>query len=338
MNLSTRYLGLDLRHPFMPGASPLVDDIDAVRRLEDAGAAAIVMHSLFEEQIEHQREGLDQQLLVHAHASAEAASYFPEPAAFALAPDRYLEQVARIKAQVAVPVIASLNGTTPQGWLNYAHLIEQAGADALELNFYHVATDLFEDGASVERRVVDIVAVLKETIAIPLAVKLSPFYSSLPHLALQLDRIGADGLILFNRFYQPDIDPEALETVPALRLSTSTELPLRLRALAILSGRLNASLALSGGVHDPIDAVKAVMAGAHAVQLVSLLLRNGPPALARIVRAFEAWGEEHEYDSVSQMCGSMSLSRCPNPEAFERGNYVRILQSWRRTEQPAAGH
>ena len=338
MNLSTRYLGLDLRHPFMPGASPLVDDIDAVRRLEDAGASAIVMHSLFEEQIEHEREGLAHHLGVHANSSAEAASYFPEPAAFALGPDRYLEQVARIKAQVGVPVIASLNGTTPEGWLGYARLIEQAGADALELNFYHVATDLLEDGAAVERRVIDIVAVLKETIAIPLAVKLSPFYSSLPNLAWRLDQLGADGLVLFNRFYQPDIDPELLETVPALRLSTSAELHLRLRGLAILSGRLQASLALSGGVHEPVDAVKAVMAGAHAVQIVSLLLRRGPGALAQIVRGFEAWGEEHEYDSVSQMRGSMSLSRCPDPEAFERGNYVRILQSWRRTEQAAAGH
>jgi dihydroorotate dehydrogenase (fumarate) len=338
MNLSTRYLGLDLRHPFMPGASPLVDDIDTVRRLEDAGAAAIVMHSLFEEQIDHERDGLAHHLGAHAHASAEAMSYFPEPAVFALGPDRYLEQLARIKRQAGVPVIASLNGTTPEGWLGYARLIEQAGADALELNFYHVATDPLEDGASVERRIVDIVAVLKETIAIPLAVKLSPFFSSLPNLAWQLDRIGANGLILFNRFYQPDIDPETLETVPALHLSTSAELLPRLRGLAILSGRVKASLALSGGVHDPIDAVKAVMAGADAVQIVSLLLRSGPQALTRLVRGFEEWAEQREYSSLSQMRGSMGLSRCPDPSAFERGNYVRILQAWRRTEQPAAGH
>jgi dihydroorotate dehydrogenase (fumarate) len=335
MNLSTRYLGLTLRHPFMPGASPLVDDIDTVRRLEDAGASAIVMHSLFEEQIEQEREGLEH---IHAHSSAEATSYFPAPSAFALGPERYLEQLARIKATVGVPVIASLNGTTPEGWLAYARLIERAGADALELNFYHVATDLLEDGAAVERRLIDIVAVLKETIAIPLAVKLSPFYSSLPNLALQLDRLGADGLVLFNRFYQPDIDPETLETVPALRLSTSSEINIRLRALALLSGRVNMSLALSGGVHEPVDAVKAVMAGAQAVQVVSLLLRHGPPALARLVRGFEEWAAKHEYDSMAQMCGSMSLSRCPDPAAFERGNYVKILQSWRRTTPPAAGH
>ncbi|MBI3403518.1 MAG: dihydroorotate dehydrogenase-like protein [Acidobacteria bacterium] len=337
MNLSTRYLGLDLRHPFMPGASPLVDDMDTVRRLEDAGAAAIVMHSLFEEQIEHEREGLAHHLGAHSHSSPEAASYFPEPAAFALGPDRYLQQLSRITEQVAVPVIASLNGTTPEGWLAYARLIEQAGAAALELNFYHVATDLLEDGAAVERRLIDIVAVLKETIKIPLAVKLSPFYSSLPNVAVQLDRLGADGLVLFNRFYQPDIDPETLETVPLLRLSTSAELHLRLRALAILSGRLNMSLALSGGVHEPIDAVKAVMAGADAVQLVSLLLRHGPPALERLVRGFTEWADEHEYDSITQMRGSMSLSRCPDPEAFERGNYMKILQSWRRAEHTPVG-
>jgi dihydroorotate dehydrogenase (fumarate) len=218
MKLTTTYLGLALPHPFMPGASPLVDDLDTVLRLEDAGAAAIVMHSLFEEQIALLRFGMSA-LGAHDHAHAEARSYFPEATGYALGPDRYLHQVARIKRRVGIPVIASLNGTTAEGWLEYARLIERAGADALELNFYHVATDLHEDGESIERRVVDIVAVLKESVTVPLAVKLSPFYSSLPNLALRLDRLGADGLVLFNRFYQPDIDPEALDTVPRLRLS-----------------------------------------------------------------------------------------------------------------------
>ena len=327
MKLTTRYLGLTLSHPFMPGASPLVDNIDTVLQLEDAGASAIVMHSLFEEQIVGERYGQDQ-LRAQSPSSAEASSYFPGGDAYALGPERYLEQLSLIKRRVGVPVIGSLNGTTAEGWLEFARLIERAGADALELNFYHVATDLFEDALSVECRVIDIVAVLKESIAIPLAVKLSPFYSSVPHLAAQLDQIGADGLILFNRFYQPDIDPMRLETVPQLHLSDSSELLLRLRWLAILYGRLRGSLAVSGGVHEPIDAVKAIMAGADGVQIVSALLTRGPAYLRQIVTGFQQWADEHDYESLDQMRGSMSLARCPDPASFERGNYVRILQSW----------
>ena len=333
MKLTTRYLGLTLAHPFMPGASPLVDHIDTVLELEDAGAAAIVMHSLFEEQVTRERFS-HQQLQAISHSSAEASSYFPAGDGYALGPDRYLEQLSLIKRRVGVPVIGSLNGTTAEGWLEYARLIERAGADALELNFYHVATDLLEDAWSVERRVVDIVAVLVESIAIPVAVKLSPFYSALPHLAAQLDRIGAGGLILFNRFYQPDIDPDTLETVPHLHLSDPSELLLRLRWLAILYGRVRSSLAVSGGVHEPIDAVKAIMAGADGVQVVSALLTHGPAYLRQIISGFDRWADEHEYESLGQMRGSMSLARCPDPESFERGNYVRILQSWHRA--PAA--
>ena len=299
MDLSTRYLGLLLPHPFVPGASPLTGDLDMVQRLEDAGAAAIVLPSLFEEDI---------------------VRY--EPTA-----DRYLEHLFRVTRRVHSPVIASLNGTAPESWLRYARLIEQAGADALELNFYHVATDPAEDGPTVERRVVDIVAVLKESIAIPLAVKLSPFYSSLPHLAAQLDRIGADGLVLFNRFYQPDIDPEGQQTTMQLTLSDSSELLLRLRWIAILAGQVKASLAATGGVHEALDAVKAIMAGADCVQLVSTLLRYGPTRLDRIRRAFEHWAGEHQYASVREMRGSVSLERSPDPRTFERGNYVRLLQS-----------
>jgi len=333
MKLTTRYLGLTLAHPFMPGASPLVDDIDTVMRLEDAGASAIVMRSLFEEQITRDRAGYDR-LQAASAASAEASAYFPPDDGYALGPDRYLEQLSLIKSRVAVPVIGSLNGTTAAGWLEYARLIEHAGADALELNVYHVATDPFEDSRSVERRVIDIVAVLKESIAIPIAVKLSPFYSSLPHLAAQIDRIGADGLVLFNRFYQPDIDPLTLETVPQLHLSDSSELLLRLRWLAILFGRLRGSLAVSGGVHEPIDAVRAIMAGADGVQIVSALLKRGPSYLRQIIAGFREWADEHEYESLDQMRGSMSLARCPDPSAFERGNYVRILQSWHRAPGP----
>lgn len=299
MDLSTRYLGLDLAHPFMPGASPLTDDLDMVVRLEDAGAAAIVMHSLFEEEV----------------------------VKYDLTADRYLDQIRRIKSRVGVPLIASLNGTTTEGWLQYATLIERAGADALELNFYYVATDLHQRAADVERAVVDIVAVLKESIRIPLAVKLSPFYSSLPNLAAQLDRIGANGLVIFNRFYQPDIDPVTLEPVLTLGLSDPSELPLRLRWAAILHRRIRASVAITGGVHDARDAVKALLAGADAVQVVSALLASGPDRLREIRLGVERWGDAHGYRSIAGMRGRVSLQACANPSAFERGNYVRLLQA-----------
>jgi len=329
MDLSTTYLGLNLSHPIMPGASPLVDEIDTVKRLEDAGASAIILRSLFEEQITREQLGMVHHVLVHEESFAEALSYFPKPDEYAFGPERYLEQIQRIKAAVRVPVIGSLNGTTPQGWLSYAHLIEEAGADAIEINFYHVATDARETGADVERRLLEVVRLVKDAIKIPVAVKLSPFFSSIPHLAQQLDALGADGLVLFNRFYQPDIDPEALETTPRLHLSTSSEVLTRVHWLAILSGRLKASLAASGGVHTGIDALKTIMAGAHAVQVVSALLQQGPQHLGVILGELRRWLEEHEYDSLRQAQGSMSLLRCPDPEAFERGNYMRILQGWR---------
>ena len=328
MDLSTTYLGLKLPHPLMPGASPMVDDLDLVRRLEDAGAAAIVMHSLFEEQIAG--EQFARQYFVDAHADAhpEALSYFPAPEEYALGPDEYLAQIARIKKAVKLPVIASLNGTTLGGWLGHARLIQQAGADALELNVYTVATDPEERGFLIEERLVDMVKSVKSALRIPVAVKLSPFYTSLAHLARHLEGVGADGLVLFNRFYQPDIDVEALEVSPILRLSDSSELLLRLRWLAILSGRIDASLAVTGGIHTSLDAVKAVMAGADAVQLVSTLLRHGPDQLTTLRRDLALWLEEHEYDSLEQMKGSMNLLRCPNPAAHERANYMTILQSW----------
>ncbi len=329
MDLSTTYLGLKLPHPIMPGASPLVDDLVNVRRLEDAGAAAIVMHSLFEEQITQEQLGHVYTVEMHEDSFAEALSYFPRPEEYALGPDRYLEQVRRIKQAVKVPVIASLNGTSVAGWLDYARLIEEAGADALELNVYYVATQPWETGESVERRILEVVKVVKEAVKIPLAVKLSPYFSSLIHFAHSLDAHGADGLVLFNRFYQPDIDTEELEVVPRLQLSHSPTLLLRLRWLAILSGHVKASLAVSGGVHTPLDVVKAVMAGAHGVQAVSSLLAHGPEHIAALRDGLKAWMEQHEYASLEQMQGSMSHQRCPNPGAFERANYMRILQSWR---------
>jgi dihydroorotate dehydrogenase (fumarate) len=328
MNLATTYLGCSLPHPLMPGASPLVDDLDMVRRLEDAGAAAIVMHSLFEEQIAAE-EHAAVQVAAHGDSFGEALSYLPGSPAFALGPDRYLEQLRRIRDAVAVPVIASLNGVTPGGWLEYARLLEQAGAHALELNVYHVATDPAETAAAVESRVLEVLRAVRAAVRLPLAVKLSPFYSAVAHLAHELDLLGADGLVLFNRFYQPDIDPDALEVVPALQLSDSSELRLRLRWLAILHGRVRPGLAASGGVHTGLDALKAVMAGADAVQLVSALLRHGPEHLAAVRADLTRWLEEHEYDSLAQARGSMSLLRCPDPVAFERANYLRVLESWR---------
>jgi dihydroorotate dehydrogenase (fumarate) len=309
MKLTTRYLGLELEHPFMPGASPLADTLDSVRQLEDAGASAIVMRSLFEEQILRERFG---------------------PSRFTFGPDTYLEQLRRIKARVSVPVIASINGTTTEGWLKYARLLQRAEADAIELNFYHLATDPLQDAASVEARLLDIVAVLKESITIPLAVKLSPFYSSLPNLAARLDSIGAQGLVLFNRFYQADIEPDELETVPLLHLSTSEELLLRLRWLAILSASYRGSLAITGGVHQPIDAVKAIMAGADAIQMVSALLESGVQHLTVVRKGFERWCDTHGYESIDQVRDSMSLAHGPNPRTSERKNYLQVLQSWKR--------
>jgi dihydroorotate dehydrogenase (fumarate) len=329
LDLSTTYLGFTLPHPLMAGASPLADTLDSVRRLEDAGAAAIVLRSLFEEQITREQLGTVHDFIVADEQDARALSYFPRPDDFTFGPEEYLEHVRRIKAGVRVPVIGSLNGTTRAGWLSFARLIQEAGADALELNLYRVSTDPRETGAEVERALLDAVRQVKWSATIPIAVKLSPFYSSVSNLAFELDALGVNGLVLFNRFCQPDIDPEMLVAAPRLHLSTPDELPLRVRWLAILYGRVEASLAATGGVHTAIDALKAVMAGAHAVQVVSALLTNGPAHLARMRRELEHWLEEREYPSLRAAQGCMSLLHSAAPDAFERGSYMRILQSWR---------
>jgi dihydroorotate dehydrogenase (fumarate) len=314
MDLTTTYLGLELPHPLMTGASPLADDLSVARQLEDAGAAAIVVRSIFEEQF----------------AATVARPYFPWPGEFALSPQSYLEHVRQLKEAVDVPIIASMNGTTPSEWLQYSRQLEQAGADAIELNFYYVPTQLTDTPAAVEERLFTIVEALKRQIAIPVAVKLTPFFTSLPSVAHELERRGADGLVLFSRFSQPDIDPEVLEAVPRLTLSTSDELLLRVRWLAILSGRIRPSLAASGGVHSGVDALKAIMAGAHAVQMVSALLLRGPLLLARVRRELSHWLEQHEYESLRQAQGAVSLQHTSNPDAFERGHYLQILQSGRK--------
>lgn len=307
----------------------MVDDLDTVRRLEDAGVAAIVMHSLFEEQIEMEQGRTLHDIQSHVDAFSEASSFFPEPAEYRLGPQTYLDQIRRIKEAVQVPVIASLNGISASGWLDYAKLIEQAGADALELNVYYVATNPNEDGAAVERRTLDIVRAVKQVIRIPVAVKLSPFFSSLANFAAGLESAGADGLVLFNRFYQPDIDIEELEVRNELHLSDSSELLLRLRWLAILSAQRKLDLAVSGGVHTATDAVKAIMAGARTVQVVSAILKSGPQHLDTLRSGLSQIIEERGYASLSEMHGCMNLVRCPDPAAFERGNYMRILQNWR---------
>lgn len=331
MNLKTKYLGFDLPHPFFPGASPLVDDLDMVRRLEDAGAAAITMRSLFEEQIVGEELATVRALEQPAESFAEALTYLPEPEDFALGPDAYLEQLQRIKGAVSVPVIASLNGTTRGGWLEFARLIRQAGADALELNVYELVTDPMESGEDVEQRTLEVVFAVREAVGdLPIAVKLSPFYTSLPNFARRLDRTGVGGLVLFNRFYQADIDVEELEVERSLHLSDSSELLLRLRWLAVLEGQVRADLAASGGVHQVEDAVKALMCGADAVQVVSALLKAGPARLAHLKAGLAEWLEAHEYENLDQLRGSMSLARCPDPHAFERANYMHLLQSWRR--------
>ncbi len=329
MNLGTRYLGLKLKNPFMPGASPLVDNLDNVRRLEDAGASAMVLHSLFEEQLSSEDRVVERHVERHALSFAEAPSFLPGGDEFALTPDSYLEHLRRIKEAVAVPVIASLNGVTQGGWVEYARLMEEAGADALELNYYHLSTDPREDALDVESRAVEILGAVKEGVSIPVAVKLSPFFSALPNFARRLEKAGAAGLVLFNRFYQPDINVEELDVTPTLSLSDPSELRLRLRWLAIVSASVECSLAASGGVHTGLDAVKAIMTGAHAVQLVSALLRHGPERLKTVLDETGRWLEEHEYESVEQLRGSMSLAHCPDPQAFERANYLRVLQGWR---------
>jgi len=329
MNLTTRYLGLKLRHPFFSGAGPLADDLDTVRQLEDAGAAAIVMRSLFEEQITQEQMAMHQYTDFHRECFAEAASFFPEPEEYRLGPDEYLEHLQRIKRAVDLPVIASLNGTTLSGWVEYARHFEQAGADALELNVYVVAAAPTISAVDIENRTIELVKVVKDRTKIPLAVKLTPYYTSLAHFAARLQSAGADGLVLFNRLFQTEIDVDALEVRRSLRLSQSTELPLRLRWLGILSPQFSGSLAVSGGVHTAADAARAIMTGAHAVQMVSALLTSGPRYLAQVIQEFTTWMEEHEYTSIDQLRGTLNLKSCPDPSAYERANYMLLLQSWR---------
>ena len=329
MKLSTTYLGLKLANPIMPGASPMSDNLDMVRRLEDAGASAIVMHSLFEEQIVKDAQAVARHIERWTESFSEAADFFPSQEDYAVGPDQYLEQIGRIKMAVKVPVVASLNGIHPGGWVEYARLIQQAGADALELNTYFLATSRTVRSAELEERVIEIVRTIRQQSKLPLAVKLSPYYTSLGSLVGLLEGEGADGVVMFNRFFQPEIDLETLEVVPKLDLSTSEDLRLRLRWLGLLRTQTSLSLACSGGVHTPADVVKAILAGADVVQCVAALLRRGPERLKELLDGLRVWMEEHEYASVDELRGALSVGRAPDPEAFERGNYLRTLQLWR---------
>jgi dihydroorotate dehydrogenase (fumarate) len=330
MDLGTRYLGFDLAHPFVPGASPLCDHLDTVRRLEDAGAPALVLRSLFEEQIVQEQLGGFVHIESHGESSAEAQTFLPRPESFAFGPEEYLDHLRRVKECVRVPVVASLNGVSAHGWSDYPRLIEEVGADALELNVYVLALDPDTSGAEVEARCLDAIRAVRRQVKIPLAVKLSPFFSSPASFAREAVAAGADALVLFNRFYQPDIDPVNLQAEPALHLSRPAELPLRLRWIAALSGRVRADLAVTGGVHTAQDAVKAIMAGADVAQVVSVLLRRGPEYLHVLRTELAHWLEEHHWPSLRHLKGVMDLDHCPDPEVYERANYMLMLQGGRR--------
>jgi len=333
VDLTTSYLGLTLKHPFTPGASPMSASLDTVRRLEDAGASAIVLHSLFEEQLEAEQVGVHRAMDTPKEMFAEALSFMVEPSAFRLGPDEYLEQLRLIKASVDVPVIASLNGTTPRGWLRYAKLIEEAGADALELNTYDVTFSADQSTADVEQRIIELVGELKKQTSLAVTVKIIPAFAGLPAFAKRLTAAGADGLVLFNRSYDPVIDVEELEVTTAYPLSTPGQLPSRLRALAMVSPQTDMSLACSGGVHDAAGAVRALMCGATTVQMVSALLRHGPELLAIVIREVEEWIVEHEYESLDQLRGSMNLARTATPQAYTRSGYILTLQGWAGSEE-----
>jgi dihydroorotate dehydrogenase (fumarate) len=329
MDLSTSYLGLTLKNPIVPSASPLSRSLDTMKRLEDAGASAIVLYSLFEEQIEHESAELNHYLRYGTESFAEALSYFPQTEEYSLGPDEYVEHVRKAKEALRIPVIGSINGISTGGWIEYARKIEQAGADALELNVYYIPTDPRLTGGEVDQRYLQILNAVKGAVTIPVAMKLSPFFSSLAGLAQQLVAARADGLVLFNRFYQPDIDLEHLEVKPEVTLSNPSSIRLPLRWIAILHGRVKASLAATSGIHSAEDVLKLLMAGADVTMMCSALLKHGPAHIRRVLTDMEQWMAQHEYESVRQMKGSMSQKSVADPSAFERANYMKALTQYK---------
>lgn len=330
MDLSTKYMGLKLKNPIVPSASPLSATVDQVKRMEDSGAAAVVLYSLFEEQINHQIHQIDHFLTTYNESYAEALSYFPEPQSFNnMYAEEYLDHIVNLKKSVSIPIMGSLNGVSSGGWMEYAKKIEEAGADALELNIYYLAADPALTGQEVEAMYIDDVKMIKKLLNIPVAVKVGPYFSSFANMAVQLDQAGADGIVLFNRFYQPDIDLETLEVSPSLILSNSYEKRLPMRWIAILYGQLRASLAATSGVHSAEDVVKMILCGADVTMVASVLLRQGIEFIDVMLEDLKLWMDQNEYDSITVMKGSMSHQHVSEPAAFERANYLKILQSFR---------
>lgn len=328
VDLSTTYLGLKLKNPLVASSSPMCEDVANIRRMEDAGAAAVVLHSLFEEQIALESTELDRFISAAEDVGAESTTQFPDMLGYNRGPEGYLNHIRKVKEAVRIPIIASLNGTSVGGWLNYAKEMEQAGADALELNIYYIPVDPDVTGEQVERKYIDLVREVKAAVRVPVAVKLGPYFSSLTNMAKRLEAAGADGLVLFNRFYQPDFDLEALEVVPNLILSNQYELLLRLNWIAVLYGNIKPDMALTGGVHAATDVVKAMMAGAKVAMMTSALLKKGIGYLDTVLTELLIWLGDHEYDSIRQMQGSMSRNAVPQPQAFERANYMKVLSSY----------
>lgn len=328
MDLTTSYLGLNLKNPIVPSASPMSKTVGSVRLMEDYGASAVVLYSIFEEQIRHETKELHHHLTYHAESYAEATSYFPEASEYHSGPDEYLEHIRKLKEAVSIPIIGSINGVTDGGWVQYAKLIEQAGADALELNVYYIPTDVNLSSDDIEQTYFDIVKDVRNQVKIPIAVKLSPFFTSIPHVASRLDKMGVNGLVLFNRFYQPDINLEALHVEPGVVLSSSDSLRLPLRWIAILHKKVKADLAATTGVHTAEDVLKLTMAGANVTMMCSALLRHGAKKIREVLTGVQQWMVEHEYASLHDMRGSMSHQSVADPSSFERANYMKALQTY----------
>ncbi|OGU27924.1 MAG: dihydroorotate dehydrogenase [Ignavibacteria bacterium GWA2_35_9] len=329
MNITTNYLGLDLRNPIVPSSGPISEDLSKIKAMEDAGAAAVVLYSLFEEQIENESLELHHRTTYHVESYAEALNYFPEPFEYRLGPDEYLEHIRKAKESVGIPIIASLNGKSLGGWIDYSKKIEQAGADALELNIYLLATNPSKPSSWIEKTYIDIVKEVKSSISIPIAVKMHPFFSSVAWIAAELDKAGADGLSLFNRFYQPDIDLESLEVVPNVILSSPASMRLPLRWIGILYGKVKADLAATSGIYTEKDVIKMIMAGAKVTHMMSCLLKFGFGHITDVITKLKYWMEVNEYESLDQMRGSMSYMKVEDPSRFERANYMKVLHSYK---------
>ena len=329
MDITTTYLGLELKSPIVCSAGPLSEKISNIRELEDAGAGAVVLYSIFEEQIEHDQLALDHHTSIHSESFAEATSYLPSPFEFKLGPEEYLDHIRKAKEAVDIPIIASLNGKSAGGWIEYAKRMEQAGADALELNIYRLATDIKISSTEIEKSYLDILLAVKMNTSIPIAVKMHPFFTSVGWMSGQLDKCGANGLVMFNRFYQPDIDLEKLEVVPNVILSTPMAMRLPLRWIAMMYGKINADLAATSGIYSAEDVIKMVMAGAKVTQMLSALLKFGIGHIADVTTNLKLWMEEKEYESIEQMRGSMSYMNVDDPAKFERANYMKVIQSYK---------